>query len=78
MLAMLAGDDDTCRPFARQPADPALALRPNAWPPEATFGGREQLDLFGKPTGVEQVDETDGLIKEPFDPESIDVVTRNM
>lgn len=77
MLEMLAVDDDTCRPFARQLSNPALALTPDAWPAEIT-NGREQLDLFGKPSGIELVDETEGLIKEPFDPESIDVVTRHI
>lgn len=77
MLDMLASDDDTCRPFARQLTDPTLAQTPDAWPADVGTG-REQLDLFGKPTGIELVDETEGLIKEPFDPESIDVVTRHI
>lgn len=79
MLSILASDDDTCRQFARQLSDPSLAMRPEAWPKELEPSGRAQLDLFGQPTGVEQDDaEVDGSIREPFDPESIDVVTRHM
>lgn len=78
MLRMLASDDETCRPFARQLADPDLALHPDAWPTEIPNDIREQLDLFGDPTGVEKEVETDGFIKEPFNPEDIDVVTRHM
>jgi hypothetical protein len=78
MLSILANDDETCRPFARQLIDPSLALTPDAWPPETENIARQQLDLFGEPTGVEQTDEENGFIREPFDPDSIDVVTRNM
>ena len=86
MLAMPANDDETCLPFVRQLVNPDLALRPNDWPPEADVIGtlrstREQLDLFGDGTGVE-VDDASALesddIAEPFDPESIDVVTRSI
>ena len=78
MLDILSADDETCRRFARQLANPANALRPEAWPPDVASEGREQLDFFGDPTGVERDDAADGVIKEPFDPESIDVATRNM
>lgn len=85
MLQMLARDDDTARPFARQLTHPELALTPDAWPPESALSvyadGREQLDLFGRGTGIERDDdngiETD-RIAEPFDPESIDVSTKTM
>lgn len=84
MLIMLANDDDDCQRFARQLFRPELALNPRQWPSEEEVMSelrlfREQLDLFGKGTGVE-VDDASALeseeIREPFDPEQIDVTTR--
>lgn len=84
MLIMLANDDNDCQRFARQLFRPELALFPRHWPSEEEVMSelrlfREQLDLFGKGTGVE-VDDASALeseeIREPFDPEQIDVTTR--
>ncbi len=86
MLVILASDDEDCRQFARQLLYPDLARLPRQWPSEnevveALDLFREQLDLFGRGTGVEKDDasalESDD-IREPFDPELIDVVTRTM
>ena len=83
MIDMLAGDDATSRSFSRQLADPDAALQPAKWLPDPTPAATavEQLDFFHKGVGVEKDDASaleSGLIAEPFDPETIDVVTRNM
>jgi len=81
MLSMLANDDETSRPFARQLADPKNAFNPGAWPAEDdiadTYGlAKNAPDLFGF-DGVEGDggDRDDG-IREPFDPETIQMETR--
>jgi len=85
MLVILANDDGACRRFARQLFRPEHAMHQKEWPPEeevmeALRLFREQLDLFGEGTGVE-IDDASALesddIQQPFDPEAIDVVTRN-
>ncbi|ESY94886.1 hypothetical protein X741_07810 [Mesorhizobium sp. LNHC229A00] len=85
MLIILANDDEGCRRFARQLFRPEFAMLQKEWPAEEEVMEelrlfREQLDLFGEGTGVE-VDDASALesddIEQPFDPEAIDVVTRN-
>lgn len=83
MISMLAMDDTTSRSFSRQLADPAAALQPAKWPvdPSPEVAAVEQLDFFHKGVGVEKDDASaldSGIIAEPFDPETIDVVTKNM
>lgn len=86
MLVILANDDDSCQRFARQLYDPERALRPRDWPPQEQVLEelrlfREQLDLFGEGTGVEEDDSSalvSDQIEHPFDPEAIDVVTKNI
>ena len=85
MLSLLANDDDTCRRLARQLYNAEHALDPSAWPSErevdeALRHVREQLDLFGEGLGVETEDPSsdDDEISDPFDPEMIDVQTKNL
>ncbi len=80
MLAMLAEDDETIRPFARQLADPAKAFRPDEWLPEEELPIRfglpnSQPDLFG----IEEERDPDvGRIGTPFDPETIQMDTKSL
>ncbi len=85
MLLILANDDDDCRSFARQLYSREVAMQKTEWPSEADVLSdlrrfREQLDLFGEGTGVEIDDASEivsNVTEEPFDPEAIDIVTRN-
>jgi hypothetical protein len=80
MLTMLAQDDESSRPFARQLADPRKALNPEAWPSDEELPDMLGLqaplpDLFGN-YGVEDDRDREDRIHEPFDPETIKMETK--
>jgi hypothetical protein len=86
LLKMLAEGDGDSRRYSRQLYEAGRHSSPESWPSQAEVDleldvWREQFDLFGTSTGVETDDSQQpesSDIKVPFDPEEIDVVTKQM
>jgi hypothetical protein len=83
MLVMLAQDDPSSRPFARQLALPGNALNPEAWPSEEELPDLLDIqfplpDLFGNFGVEEDGSEREDRIHEPFDPETIQMETKSV
>ena len=86
LLRILAEEEGDSRRYSRQLFVPTKFDRPEAWPSQAEVDleldvSREQLDFFGAGTGLEADDSPSpesSDIKVPFDPDEVDVVTRQM